>query len=228
MNKTPTEKDDINRLNKKINSTSTPVILYLILIAFVGSILFLIIDKKIIENDIKLIFRIGLLCLIINALVFTFISSTFSIVKIKQGIIGPKGLNGSKGVEGIPGRCNMCEAKSNTYGIEKNKNNANELVIPQKPLLSQMNLEDKKSGYYFMINDIFQKIVGCREKIVSTEAEALLLLDTIKAESLNSQTGLPNENEITRYLLKIKSKADKGNDNDKLINYPICYGVNYN
>lgn len=227
-NKTINEMDDIHRIQKRTNNTSIPIVLYLLIIMLIGSIIFLIVDKRIIDSDLKLIVRMGLLCIIINMLIFTFISSSFSIIKIRQGIIGPKGLSGSKGIIGVPGKCKMCEPVPNTFGIEKNKNKSNEMIIPQKPLLSQMDLEDKKSGYYYIINQIFQDLIGCREKIVATEAEALLLLDTIKEEiGIRSSNRFPNEDEIKNYLMKIKNKADKGTDTDKSINYPLCYGVNY-
>lgn len=228
QNLTLNEKDDIKRLTNDKKTTTIPIILYLLTILLVGSIFFLIIDKNIVDNDIKLIARMAILCLIINVIIYTFISTSFSIVKIKPGLIGPKGLNGDKGDIGKSGKCSMCEPKSNTYGIIKHNKNANELVIPQKPLLTQIELKDNESGYYYIINKIFQELVGCREKIVATEAEALLLLDTIKSEMNELPNDrLPNESEIQRYLLQIKQKADKGNDNDKNINYPKCYGINY-
>lgn len=223
----PSDEDDINRITSEEQPTSIPVIIYILLVLVIGSIIFLVIDKVITDNDIKLIARMALICLTINAIVFTFISTSFRIVKIKQGMMGPRGLNGSKGDEGVPGRCAMCGSKPNTFGIEQHRVNADNLVIPQKPLLTQFKNEDNGVSYYFLINKIFKKIIGCRENIVSTESEALLLLDTIKTE-MNIHGRLPNESEIISYLKKIKDNADKGSQRNKSINYPICYGVNYN
>ena len=223
----PSDEYDINKITSKVQTTSIPVIIYILLVLVIGSIIFLAIDRIILDNDIKLIARMILVCLIINVVVFTFISTSFRVVKIKQGIIGPQGLNGSKGDEGVPGRCVMCEPQPNTFGIEQHKVNADNLVIPQKPLLTQFNSDDNSVSYYFLINKIFKKIIGCRENIVSTESEALLLLDTIKTE-MNIHGRLPTESEIISYLKKIKDNADKGSHINKSINYPICYGVNYN
>jgi hypothetical protein len=169
-----------------------------------------------------LLVRIIFIGISINVLIFVYLKSSFSVIKNKRGPLGPQGIMGDKGYEGTYDSCATCFPEPTTFGYEKNVDLKQNLVIPQKPLLTTLEFEETTDNLY-RINNIFTNKVGCPMQIVNTEQEAIDLINIIKT-NINKE---PTDVDIQSYLQRIKHKADRGNSNEKRSNYPKCYGADF-
>lgn len=167
--------------------------------------------------------KIILLALALNILIFVYLNVSFGIVRDKKGPAGPQGLRGDKGYVGRHKGCGVCNPEPNTFGYEKNEELKRNLIIPKKPLLTELDFDETPNNY-FRINNIFNDRVGCPNQLVADENEATTLINTIK-NSLNGRE--PSDDEIKAYLQRIKTNADGNDTSNKIENYPKCYGIQY-
>ena len=70
---------------------------------------------------------------------------SFSKIKTKVGPQGPRGYRGDKGYIGKVDSCAVCGPQQNTFAYENLDKMKKELVIPQKPLLKKIDIQDKEN-----------------------------------------------------------------------------------
>ena len=199
-----------------------PVILLIIILTLT---LNLLVEKLFVESNKLILVRVILIGIMVNIFIFLYLKLSFSKIKTKVGPQGPRGYRGDKGYIGKVDSCAVCGPQQNTFAYENLDKMKKELVIPQKPLLKKIDIEDK-TNYYYKLNKLFTENVGCPIQLVEDEVQAVEIINAIKTElNISSE---PSDSQIIDYLNRtIKSRADSENLALKTENYPKCYGVSF-
>jgi hypothetical protein len=116
------------------------LIYLLIFLTIAGIIIIRQVEIYFEDSSYKILIRFITIAIIINIIIFSFISSSFGVVKSRRGPQGPRGNRGDKGYEGIADNCAVCGKQTNDIAFDKLEERKRTDVIIQKPLLPDKNV----------------------------------------------------------------------------------------
>ena len=105
-------------------------------------ILLFLVSMKIIDNifskkEYYIIIQIFIVGIMINIIMFMFLTMEFRNIKINPGSLGNRGSPGIKGFTGNPDYCATCNKLSHTLGSKKIENDKKNKIIISTPVLEQ-------------------------------------------------------------------------------------------
>ena len=107
-----------------------------------------LVEQKIEDTYIRMIFNILLLFFILNLGVFLFYKTYFKYISTKKGAKGQSGIRGKQGIQGENDGCDISKKKTANFHREKNVSKKEKIVNPDNTVIDFDTLYKTKKGWY--------------------------------------------------------------------------------
>ena len=111
------------------------LIFTMLVITIVGIVIMKYVDRYFVGNPNRTVVNMCLFCMIINILIFVFLTRSFNQIKFAIGPKGPTGNRGEMGYIGNPDNCAKCGKQPNSVGHTATEKLKLDYIKPEKPIL---------------------------------------------------------------------------------------------
>jgi hypothetical protein len=175
-----------------------------------------LVEQKIDDSYILMVFNIIIVFFIINLGVFLFYKTYFKYISTKKGSKGHIGKRGKQGVPGENDACDISKKKTANFHREKNVSKKEKIVNPENTVLDFSTMDNTKKGWYNVdTTSTNNKVIGIKCKN-----------NSCNSYSNKNQTA----EEIPNHIPEPKNDAGKeiSNNNNPIIGANVNYNKNTN